>query len=229
MKFNRIKIDRHLEDLLTKTELKVILNEIITPKMVGLGLTKYDGSYLWYDDFNDEGIKRVFHYNLMKGETGTFTYGNCFNFIPTYSNTATIKNHKTEKSTKLHFFERTEGWRKSFEGEPFTDKTSHWGEIGCRQSIEDLLEKYIPIIKTWWINNSTIDQNIKTANYQIEKGGGYKVNYPKVNYVKAFLIAKSGNKQEGIKLIEEEFKNLIDYKPKFEKLKNQIIERIKKY
>ena len=61
----------------------------------------------------------------MKGETGTFTYGNCFEFIPTYSQTATIKNHKTDKSTTLHLFERTEGWRKSFEGGVFTDQTSH--------------------------------------------------------------------------------------------------------
>ena len=67
MEFNRIKIEKHREAPLTKKELKVILNEIITPKMFDLGLTKYDGNYLWFDDFNDEGIKRVFHYNLMKG------------------------------------------------------------------------------------------------------------------------------------------------------------------
>jgi len=127
----------------------------------------------------------------------------------------------------LHLFERTEGWRKSFEGEPFTDKTSHWGETDCRKSIEELLEKYIPIIETWWINNSTIDQNIKTANYQIEKGGGHRVNHPKANYIKAFLIGKKGNKGTAIKIIEEEFVSLINYKPKFEQVRDKIIEQIK--
>jgi len=212
---------------LTKTQLKSLLHEIITPKLLDIGLTKYDGNYTWFSEFNSQKINFVFHYNLMKGETGTFTYGNCFQFVPTYSNSAKMINHKTDKSTKLHLFERTEGWRKSFEGEPFTDKTSHWGETDCRKSIEELLEKYIPIMETWWINNSTIDQNIKTANYQIEKGGGYRVNHPKANYIKAFLTGKKGNKGTAIKIIEEEFVSLINYKPKFEQVRDKIIEQIK--
>ena len=219
----------HRKAPLTKNELKVILNEIITPKMFALGLTKYDGNYLWFDDFNDKGIKRVFHYNLMKGETGTFTYGNCFNFVPTYSNTAIIINHITDKSTKLHLFERTEGWRKSLEGVEFSDKTSHWGETECRRTINELLEKYCPIMERWWNNNTTIADCIITCNYQIEEAGGYRVNHPKANYVKAFLFAKTGDKEEAIKIINEELKNLIDYKPKFEKLRNQIVDRINKY
>ena len=197
--------------------------------MVDIGLTKYDGRYLWFSDFDESGIKKVFHYNLMKGETGTFTYGNCFKFVLTYTQTAAIKNHKTDKSTTLHLFERTEGWRKSFEGGQFTDKTSHWGETECRRTVEELLEKYIPIMKIWWENNLTINQNIGTANYQIEKGGGYRVNHPSASYVKAFLIGKIGDKAKAIKIIEEEFVNLINYKPKFNELKNKIIERINEY
>ena len=229
MEINRIQIEPHRENPLTKTELKVILNEIITPRMKVLGLNKYDGGYTWFNDFNEEGIKKVFHYNLMKGETGTFTYGSCFEFVPTYTNTATIKNHKTDKSTQLHLFERTEGWRKSFEGEKFTDKTSHWGETEARKTIFDLIERYAPIMEAWWENNSTVEQNINTANYQIEKGRGYRVNHPKQNYIKAFLIGKIGNKDEAVELINEEFVNLINFKPKFGELKNKMIERIKEY
>jgi len=217
------------ENPIIKNRLKEILNEIITPRMVDIGLTKYDGRYLWFSDFGESGIKKVFHYNLMKGETGTFTYGNCFKFVPTYTQTAAIKNHKTDKSTTLHLFERTEGWRKSFEGGQFTDKTSHWGETECRRTVEELLEKYIPIMKIWWENNLTINQNIETASYQIEKGGGYRVNHPSASYVKAFLIGKIGDKEKAIKIIEEEFVNLINYKPKFNELKNKIIERINEY
>lgn len=197
--------------------------------MVEIGLNKYDGRYLWFSNFDENGIKKVFHYNLMKGETGTFTYGNCFKFVPTFTNTATLLNHRTDKSTKLHLFERTEGWRKSFEGEPFTDKTSHWGEFECRRTIEDLLNKYIPIMKLWWSNNITIDQNIDTANYQIEKGRGYKVNHPKANYVKAFLIGKKGQKENAIKIVEDEFVSLINYKSKFKEVKDKVIEKIKEF
>jgi len=79
---------------LTKTQLKSLLHEIITPKLLDIGLTKYDGNYTWFSEFNSQKIKFVFHYNLMKGETGTFTYGNCFQFVPTYSNSAKMINHK---------------------------------------------------------------------------------------------------------------------------------------
>ncbi len=170
----------------------------------------------------------------MKGETGSniyghVTYGSCFEFVPTYTNTATIKNHKTAKSTQLHLFERTEGWRKSFEGKEFTDRTSHWGESEARRTIFELIEKYVPIMEAWWENNSTIEKNIKTANYQIEKGKGYMLNHPKANYIKAFLIGKNGDKEQAIEMINEEFANLVNFKPKFGELKNKIVERIKEY
>ena len=197
--------------------------------MKSIGLNKYDGRYLWFSDFNENGIKKVFHYNLMKGETGTFTYGNCFDFLSTYTNTASIKNHRTDKSTTLHLFVRTEGWRKSFEGEEFTDKTSHWGKSECRKTVTKLLNKYIPIMKSWWENNSTIEQCVNEANYQIEKGGGYKVNYPKANYVKAFLLAKLGDKEIAKQILEEEFEPLIKWKPKFEALKMKVIEKIETF
>lgn len=84
-------------------------------------------------------------------------------------------------------------------------------------------------MQDWWANNLTINQNIETANYQIEKGGGYRGNHPSANYVKAFLIGKNGDKQNAIKIIEDEFVHLINYKPKFKELKNKIIERIRRY
>ncbi len=48
MEINRINIEPHRENPLAKTKLKVILNEIITPRMKAIGLNKYDGGYLWF-------------------------------------------------------------------------------------------------------------------------------------------------------------------------------------
>ena len=218
-----------MESPLTKTELKVVLDEIITPKLSEVGLNKYDGRYTWFSDFNELGIKKVFHYQLMKGETGTFTYGNCFEFIPTYNGSASVVNHRTDKSTRAHILEMTAGWRNSFSGAEFTDRTSHWGDKECRKTISELLEKYLPIMKTWWVNNQTYEQNIETAEYQMKQGGGYGIIHPSANYFKAFLLAKCGNKKEAVEIVESELKSLIEHKPKFEKLKNTLIERIRKY
>lgn len=214
---------------LTKTELKVILNELITPRLNSIGLTKYDGGYYWFSEFNKLGIKRVFHYQLMKGETGTFTYGNCFEFIPTYNGSGKIINHRTDKSTRTHITEMTEGWRNSFSGGKFTDRTSHWGEEECRNSIANLLSKYLPIMTNWWTENETYEQNIKTAENQTKIGGGYRIIHPRANYFKAFLLAKCGDKNNAIEIIEQELESLVKHKPKFEELKTKIIDRINKY
>ena len=47
---------RKKEDLITKTVLKTILDEKLTPLLREIGLTKYNGEYLWYSDFNEERI-----------------------------------------------------------------------------------------------------------------------------------------------------------------------------
>lgn len=216
------------EDSLTHKQLKVILNDLVTPKMVDCGLNKYDGRYTWFSDFNELGIKKVFKYQLLKGDSGTFVYGNCFKFAPTYTKSGSISiiNHRTDKTTRLHIQEITEGWRNSlFGGGINTDLTNHRGDGTCRDSICKLLSKYLPIMTSWWLNNQTIEQNIKTADYQtITHGFGFSDISP--NYIKAFLIAKLGKKSEAINILNNELKREIEHNQKFEKLLEKLTFKI---
>ena len=43
-----------------------IFNEVVTPKFAEIGLNNWNGKYLWYSDFNKEGIKHVIEYNVFK-------------------------------------------------------------------------------------------------------------------------------------------------------------------
>jgi hypothetical protein len=36
-----------------------IFNELITPRFAEIGLKNWNGKYLWFSDFNEEGIKHV--------------------------------------------------------------------------------------------------------------------------------------------------------------------------
>lgn len=226
MKFKSLRTAFQNESPLTNSQLKVVLDDVISPKLKHLGLTNYNGKYTWYSEFNELGIKKVFHYQLFKGPSGTFTYGHCFDFIPTFSGSGALINHRSPQSTRLHLHEITEGWRNSFLGDVFEDRTSHYGIKKCRKSIDSLLKKYMPIMEEWWQNNQTYQQNIQTADQQIKEGGAYNLFNPNSNYFKAFLLAKMGDKEVAIKIIEQELKPYIFRNSKFEYLKQKLILRL---
>lgn len=125
------------------SELKKNLNQGLTTQLTNWGLNKYDGEYLWYSDFNEFGIKKVFKYTRLKGISGVFAWGVCFDFIPTFSNTKRLKNHKSDKSTTLHLFEWPDGYMKSFEGggRP-TEIISHYSG-----NVKMIFKLYLIIIK----------------------------------------------------------------------------------
>jgi hypothetical protein len=193
---------REREDPITKTILKSILNEKLSPFLKELGLMNYNGEFLWYSDFNVEGIKMVFKYTLMKGESGLFSWGLCFKDIPTFTQAKELKYHRTEKSTTLHLFEWPVGYAKSFEGggRP-TDLISHWGENECILSINEVFKKYRNELIGWYGNSKTTELCLELANEQINKGGSYNIHFPNPKYIRIFLTAKLGDKPKALEML----------------------------
>ncbi|WP_282081433.1 hypothetical protein [Aquimarina algiphila] len=124
--FNKIKdiIDRrksisniyddiqNLDEVLLEKRIEIFA-KVVTPRFAEIGLNNWNGKYIWFSDFNDEGIKHVVEYNVLKGFGGSFSFGNCFDFVPTISGKKLI-NHRTDKSTKVIYFNRLESWQESF-------------------------------------------------------------------------------------------------------------------
>ena len=182
---------KNLDEVLVDRRIE-ILDEIVTVKFAEIGLKNWNGKYLWYSDFNDEGIKHVIEYNVLKHYGGSFSYGNCFNFIPTISNSKLV-NHKTEKSTAIIYHKRLNGWQKSLKNNSLInpDKISTINEEKFRSSLNKVLKENLPKLKKWFEDNNTIEQNIQSliqdANnppYEI----GYRIN--SYEYILAFLYAK---------------------------------------
>jgi hypothetical protein len=218
---------RKREDPITNTFLKTILNEILTPLLSSRGLTKYNGEYLWYSDFNNDGIKLVFKYTLMKGERGLFSWGVCIEDIPTYTQKKELKNHRTDKSTTLHLWDWPKGYSKSFEGggKP-TDLVSHWGEKECRHTINEVFNKYSNEIELWYGKASTTTGCLELANEQIDKGGAYNIHFPNPKYVLIFLTAKLGNKTKAFELLNDLKTSYLNYDSSWEELFLQIEKKI---
>src|SRR5690554_783828 len=102
--FNFFNIQNNSNLNIPKVDLvKKLLNEIITPFMNELGLNNWNKNYIWSSDYNSEGIKHIFYYTYGNKLSGTFQFGNNFNFIPSIDNKSrVIINKEDRKSTRLN-------------------------------------------------------------------------------------------------------------------------------
>lgn len=172
-----------------------IFNELITPRFAEIGLKNWNGKYLWFSDFNEEGIKHVVEFNVFKYFGGCFSYGNCYDFIPTFSNKNKISFHRTDKSTKILYYKRFKGWQKSYEdNSPINiDKISTVNEDKLRKSIQLVLDNNISYIQNWFKNNKSIDENISSLLIELENSTdeiGFAQPVISTDYLLGFLYEK---------------------------------------
>ena len=183
---------KNLDEVLLEKRLE-IFNEIVTPKFSEIGLTNWNGKYLWFSNFNEEGMKYVIEYNVLKGFGGSFSFGICYDFVPTITSQNKWTYHKTDKSTKIIHYKRLEGWQKSLENNSRInpDRISTVNEEKFRKSLNIVLENNIPKLKKWFEENRTIEQNIVNLLNDIKKSpfeiGRRIISF---EYILGFICAK---------------------------------------
>ena len=213
-------------DLLKAATVKEKLDAFLTPLMNEMGLVNWDENYQWSTDFNQYGVKHIFEYVNLKGISGTFQYGNTFNFIPIINKKGKIvKNHR-----ELQLFERTKGWHESFETlNRITDyRVSHWNEYFFKKSLPIIFNSEKNQIADWFKSNEDIEQNIETALKQIKTGGAYDINSPNQKKILAFLYAKNGDLNLAKSTLYDYYRPLIKlnelFKIEFEEMEKSINE-----
>ncbi|SFI55586.1 hypothetical protein [Olleya namhaensis] len=203
-----------------------IFSEMVTPKFAEIGLKNWNGKYIWYSDFNDEGIKHVVEFNVFKYYGGSFSFGNCFQSVPTLSGKKLI-NHRTDKSTKIIYYKRLEGWQKSFEhNKPFNpDKISTVNEQKLRKSLDKVLSNNIPKLQKWFNEKTTIEENISGLLKDVENPS-FEIGQRIISteYILAFLYKQKDDLDSAEYWIQEHFKKSLNDKTEME----LIIKRIKK-
>lgn len=211
---------------ISSSDLKLYLDKNLTSELKNMGLNKYDGEYLWYSDFNENGVRLVFKYLRLKGDSGVFNWGFCFDFLPTISNTRKLMNHKTEKSVTLHLWESTEGYKNSIiDGGRPTEIVSHYsGE--CENDIQTIFEKYKNVVIDWYKHAISYEKIKNIALYQTENKV-YNIHYPNPRYVYPFILAKLDKKEEGLIAINEYYKKYIEHDESWKLVIEEIEKRIK--
>lgn len=200
---------KNLDEVLLEKRLE-ILNEIATPKFSEIGLNNWNGKYLWFSNFNEDGIKFVIEYNVFKGFGGSFSFGICYDFVPTISSQNKLIFHKTDKSTKIIYFKRLEAWQKSYENNNRInpDKISTVNEEKFRKSLNNVIENNIPKLKKWFEENKTIDQNIASLLNEI-KNPPYEIGRRIISfeYILGFIYAKKNDFISAEYYINKHFEN----------------------
>ncbi|CAG5080954.1 hypothetical protein [Parvicella tangerina] len=217
-----------LDEVLVEKRVE-IFQKVVSPFAKDLGLSNWNGKYLWFNDFNEEGIKHVLEYTVLKGYKGSFSYGVCFNFIPTVSNHKTLVNHKTDKSTSIQMFERLDGWKNSFEKNIRTkeDYVSHFNLKSFEITLDKIIKKYPQVISKWFENNQTLNQCINTLIDQLSRTRLNQNPIPNQNYYLSFLFAKKGDGTKALEYLNYHYERLIDinevYIDELELVKNRVI------
>ena len=202
---------KNLDEVLLAKRLE-ILNEIANPAFKNIGLKNWDGKYQWSSDFNDQGIKHVIEYNVFKGYSGGFSFGNCFEFIPTLSGKRLI-NHRTHKSTKIIYFKRSNGWQNSIDTHRHInpDRINTASEKKFRKSLNDVLKNNLHSFDSWFKLNNSIDANIASlindVNNPPTEIGTRIISF---EYILAFLYKRKGDSKSAEHWINEHFKKGIN-------------------
>jgi hypothetical protein len=159
---------KNLDEVLLEKRLEIFKKKV-TPEFAKIGLDNWNGKYLWFSEFNQDGIKHVIEYNVFKHYGGSFSYGNCFSSVPTLSGNKLV-NHRTDKSTKIHLFRRLSEWQKSMETNSRSnpDKISTINEEKFNQTLNSVLIRNIPELKVWFENHQNLEQNILTLTNDSE-------------------------------------------------------------
>ena len=214
---------QNLDEVLLEKRIE-ILRDIANSKFEKIGLKNWNGKYLWFSDFNKEGIKHVVEYNVLKGFSGAFTFGNCFDFVPTFSGKKLI-NHRTEKSTKIIYLKKTESWQKSIETQRHInpDKISTVNEKKFRESLEKVLNRNLSKIENWFNENDTIEKNIYSLKKDVENPpfeiGTRIISF---EYILAFLNREKSEFKTAEFWLNEHLKKEINSESEIEILKKKI-------
>jgi hypothetical protein len=184
-----------------KQTLRQILDNVMSARLKNQGLA-WNGDYLWFDQPRDF-IRRIFKYTLLKGETGTFTWGICLDFVPTITSSNKLQFHKTDKSVIPILFEWPEEYANAFNGGDLKGGiTTHWGKGEAERSIKTLMDRYENPAFKWFEEVSSLEGVINVAEKQVGMGKSYNLHNPNPKLVLAFLYGKTAQRDKAIDMLD---------------------------
>ena len=200
---------------ITNTEFKQLLDKELSPKMLERGF-KYNGQYTWYGEMHNHMRKSISLY-LLKGMQGVFQWSVTFDFIPYLSGNRLLYS-RTEKKIYPHISVFAKDYCNSFR----TDEgMKAWINSPCKttmmgKSIQEIEKRIhtafsynLKEFEDWHSKFETLNNalcmasEIKDIQYIPSSPTLFKVS----PFIKAFLLAATGDKHDGKALLEHCFSN----------------------
>ena len=173
------------EYLATNAELKEMLARRITPEMEAVGYT-YNGACTWCGPWEDHG-RRVVEARLVKGAGACFVWGRCFDFLPVLSgNLRSLRYMRTDKTVGRQLMGPSRTW-----DETFSLLTGGPERLEADAAAAFLRDR--PAWETWFRETDSLEACLREAERQLDNPYS---SCPAPNYVRAFLLAALGRKQE---------------------------------
>lgn len=161
----------------------------------------YDGNYTWYGQWQED-MRPVIKVFLLKGLSGILEWGWNYNFLPEY-HSGRMKYFRTEKNARPQLrtfpsgFVAIKEWRQNLIPRCSSDK------VLLMRMIDRAWKKTRPEIRAWYRRVNSYESMIEELERQIEFGKYYDLLYPEQEYIKAFLLAKTGRSQEALRALEK--------------------------
>jgi len=157
----------------------------------------YDGSYTWYGEWRQD-MRPVIKVFLLKGDSGILEWGWNYNFLPEY-HSHRLQYYRTEKNARPQLrtfpggFVAMKEWRQNLFPCCSSDR------VLLLRMIDRAWKKTRPEIRAWYNRVNSFESMLEELNRQIEYGKYYDILYPEQEYIKAFLLAKTGRRQEALR------------------------------
>jgi len=188
--------------LATNAELKEILARRITPLMEKAGYT-CDGQYTWFSPWEGHS-RQVVRVYLLKGASAMFQWGRCFDFLPVPSGSWTaIRYQRTDRSVGMQLFTWPEGhWTRN------PRRTGYFSQFGAdlrdvERQVWTAFQEARPAWEAWFRETAGLEASLREAERQSAET--FNINWPRPQYVRAFLLAALGRQAEGAEALEAYF------------------------
>jgi len=185
---------------LSVPQLKSLLATAITPKLPEF---TYNGAYFWYSPWEDH-CRRVIQVYPLKGASAIFLWGLCFDFLPVFGESKSLRYQRTDKSVGLHLFCWPPDHWVSISGQGISCRFSRFGQ-SSREVETRLLHAFYEaqeLFAPWFQNCCNLHNALMEAKRQ-RTDPNSQYNWPSPDYVTAFLFAANGDTQTGVKILDE--------------------------
>lgn len=179
---------------------KNYIPDLLSPILKNTFCMQYLGDYKWCGPWEND-TRKLIQLFFLEGDTAIFEWGYNYHFLPIVKS-GKIAYQRTDKTAAAQLrnmpapFIDFEDWK------PFCIPMHAKFEDMLKAEIETVWSRTFPFIKNWYEQTSTLEDMIKEADFQIHHQKYYNFFSPSQQYIRAFLLAASGQYNEAVNSLE---------------------------